>query len=802
MKRVLYTIFVLLTFQITVNAQNDGISNCLVNPNPIIFTQPDGSKITVKMHGTRLFHYIESLDGYTLVLDSKNALHYAKADAGDLIPSGVIAHESKNRDNSELSYVSVTSKHLRYSDEKANFLLGISTAMNKQDPSKPVVPSNPYLFSQRFPSKGKRHVLVLLIQFKDQDSTFSRVNFSNMLNQHGYNGTNSFADYYKANSFGNLQLDCDVFGWYTSKNNMSSYGHTNGDSYAGYLVAEAIDAAHNAGVDFSKYDNDGDGNVDGLIVVHSGVGAETSLDYKNIWSNASDLTWIGESKQYNSVTISHYTVQAEEQGSNTMNGIGVFCHEFGHLLGLPDLYNTKVTNGDYESAGVGDYDVMAGGSYLNKAATPASFCAFVKTYFKWVTPVVVNSAGPYTLKPAALNAKIYKFKTPVSNEYYLLENRYPVGFDSALPSTGLAIWHIDSKVMDPAGSAWSTYNNVESDLTDPGVYLEQADGNFQLDKNTASGGNRGDGGDLFPGSSGNTSFNDKTTPNANTWTGKNSGISIQKIAQNSDSTVTFNFGAFPSAAFAASTLSNEMCLNNTLSLVNNSNYTTSYLWDFGDSSVRDTNMAPKHNYARAGSYTIKLVAKSSAGADSSTMLMKVDALPGAQFVVTSINGGQVNITNSTVSGDNFYTWIWGDNVTNYKSTKTVSHTYKDTGIFAAQLIALNGTTQCVDTFDMNIHVATLTGIAGQYDNAYKLSVSPNPFASELVFTISLEKPAVMEIALYNSLGQKLREFKKGMFNQGMSSFDDNSFGNLNPGMYFVGINAEGQAPAFIKVIKQ
>ena len=259
MKRVLYTIFVLLTFQITVNAQNDGISNCLVNPNPIIFTQPDGSKITVKMHGTRLFHYIESLDGYTLVLDSKNALHYAKADAGDLIPSGVIAHESKNRDNSELSYVSVTSKHLRYSDEKANFLLGISTAMNKQDPSKPVVPSNPYLFSQRFPSKGKRHVLVLLIQFKDQDSTFSRVNFSNMLNQHGYNGTNSFADYYKANSFGNLQLDCDVFGWYTSKNNMSSYGHTNGDSYAGYLVAEAIDAAHNAGVDFSKYDNDGDG---------------------------------------------------------------------------------------------------------------------------------------------------------------------------------------------------------------------------------------------------------------------------------------------------------------------------------------------------------------------------------------------------------------------------------------------------------------------------------------------------------------------------------------------------------------
>ena len=806
MRRFFYTILIVLAFHISVNAQNDGISNCWVNPMPFAYTQTDGSKVTVKMIGTRLLHYIETLDGYTLMHNSGNALEYAKTSLdGDLIPSGILAHESGTRTSDELSYIGSVNKHLRYSTEKANSMLGITSSMNKQDPTKPVIPSNPYLFSQRFPQKGKRKVLVLLIQFKDQDSTFSKGNFNNMMNQHGYNNTNSFADYYRANSFDSLNLSCDVFGWYTSKNDFATYGHVNGDGTASLLVGEAVDAALAAGVDFSKYDNDGDGLVDGFIVVHSGVGAETSGNYNNIWSNASDLSYYNAARTYTSAkgvvtTISHYTVQAEEQASNTINGIGVFCHEFGHLLGLPDLYNTKLNaNNAYESAGVGDYDVMGGGSYLNSANTPASFCAWVKTYFKWVTPVNISAAGAYSLKPSANSKAIYKIRTSVSNEYFLLENRYPVGFDSSLPAHGLAIWHIDSYIMDPTNVVWNTYNQVESDLTDPGVYLEQADGKGDLD--VATGGNRGDAGDLFPGSTSNTVFNDKTTPNSITWTGKKTGINIQKITENADSTVSFNFGTFPSTSFVT-TSSGLLCTNKALALSNTSTFATSFLWNFGDGST-DTGFAPTHLYTKAGKYTITLLCKSSTGKDSTSSQVTVNASPGSAFTVSNINGGTVTFENTTAySSGNYFVQIWGDGGNGFKETKSYSHLYQDTGTFITELTTSNFNTQCYDTAQASIHIATLVGIAGQYENKYMLAAYPNPFVTNTSFSLTLEKAASLEIALYNMNGQKIRTIKKGEFNSGLNNFSETTLADLNPGIYFIGVISEGQAPSYMKIIKQ
>jgi PKD repeat protein len=355
--------------------------------------------------------------------------------------------------------------------------------------------------------------------------------------------------------------------------------------------------------------------------------------------------------------------------------------------------------------------------------------------------------------------------------------------------------------MDITNMVWYYYNAVESDLTDVGVYLEQADGRYDLDKAASSGGNRGDGGDLFPGNTSNTTFNDKTTPNALTWSGKKSGVSIQKITQNTDSTSSFNFGPYPSASFSA--MYSAICSNTSLTLTNTSVYTTSYAWNFGDSTAIDTNFSPTHTFKKAGNYTIKLLAKSSTGTDSTTMPLTVYALPGSAFTLTGVNGPTATVQNTTPSssGGNFYTWNWGDGNTNFKSTRTVTHTFKDTGLYVVELNTINNITQCSDTFKSAIHVASLTGIAGMYQNKYMLEAYPNPFANVLNFSLTLDKPAILEVAIYNLSGQKLMTLKNGSFSSGLNAFKLESISSLAAGVYFIGVSAEGQMPSMMKIIK-
>src|SRR5690606_35498447 len=133
------------------------------------------------------------------------------------------------------------------------------------------------------------------------------------------------------------------------------------------------------------------------------------------------------------------------------------------------------------------------------------------------TQLTIGINGNYTMNPASLNQnEIYQINTQNSNEYFLLENRQQTGLDTLLPGTGLAIWHINT-------SKTSMFQNqVNGDETEKGVDLEEADGNDDLDNEV----NRGDNGDLFPGSSNQRTFNDNTYPSAETYTPSNTGLQI------------------------------------------------------------------------------------------------------------------------------------------------------------------------------------------------------------------------------------------------------------------------------------
>jgi hypothetical protein len=234
--------------------------------------------------------------------------------------------------------------------------------------------------------------------------------------------------------------------------------------------------------------------------------------------------------------VNDYVIQPERLGSGIQT-IGVFAHEYGHVLGLPDLYDI-----DYSSNGIGDWGLMSGGAWgavSRPGDSPVHLCAWGKYALGWIDPVTVSEAlTNQVIAPASTHDDVYLFypnNQIDSQEYYLIENRQLIGFDAGLPGTGLAIWHIDEAKATDNNRDNSQECLPPADCTDAHyrVALIQADGLSDLE----NGNNRGDGGDLYPGTSENTSFNATTAPNSLRYDESSSHVSISDIAE-SDETIT------------------------------------------------------------------------------------------------------------------------------------------------------------------------------------------------------------------------------------------------------------------------
>ncbi len=466
------------------------------SPYPVEITQPDGSKLTIQARGDEWYHFPQTEDGYTLIKNRKGYFEYAQIDeSGELVPSGTFARNQKDRKAKEKVFLSTLPR---------------GVAPVAPGPDEEQLKSSE--LEKAFPSQGQQKLLLLLIKYPDLNSTYPSGAFYNLMNQSDYGGTGSFRDYYYTCSGHKLELAIDVVGWYTAENSYLYYGEDEGDNPARELVGEAIDAAETAGVDFSVYDNDNDGTVDNLLVVHSGPGAEEGSRTEYIWSHSWSLGYLYD-RYYDGVRINSYLMQPETR-SYGMVGIGVFCHEFGHALGLPDLYDT-----DGSSEGLGNWCLMASGLWLNQEKTPAMMSAWCREELDWVSPAVIPWPiteaynGDYTLEPSARSTEVYKILTQNSKEYFLLENMYRTGFNAYLPGSGMAIFHVNADRSDN--------DNEELKLVD----MEEADGKDGLDNKE----NRGDGGDVFPGSSHNTLFNDDSYPDSKTYDGKLTGIFVSDI---------------------------------------------------------------------------------------------------------------------------------------------------------------------------------------------------------------------------------------------------------------------------------
>jgi immune inhibitor A len=414
----------------------------------------------------------------------------------------------------------------------------------------------------------------------------------------GHPTNRTLKNYYNEVSYGQVDVVTlnmpSAMGWTQTGHGYDYYCKADGIHDNGFgpypqnaqgMVVDAV-AAVDGVVDFRNYAVGGE--VPNLFVVFAGTGAEWSGTSDIIWSHSWDLTEGTGMNGYTTddgVKINNYAVMPELGGdltgyTGTVSGpfpptVGVYAHEYGHVLGLPDQYDYG-----YESDGTDVYSLMAGGSWNRYPAdrifsgnSPAQLDAWSKYRLGFLTPVEITAATNKTLPPAETDAVAYKMVVPNSGgkEYFLFENRQWIGFDQGLQRFGphgLAIYHVDDTVFtrnywrpneaenwkEFRSEGWRKADNGE---THYGISIIQADDRWDLEQavyTAPSGGSSSTlAGDLYPGPFGKTEFSSFTKPNSSNyyfWGGSDpkygySGVTVKNIQEVVGGAITANFSFVP-----------------------------------------------------------------------------------------------------------------------------------------------------------------------------------------------------------------------------------------------------------------
>lgn len=380
-------------------------------------------------------------------------------------------------------------------------------------------------------ASGNFKILTVIVDFSDNNASAPAADFDTLIY---VDVSGTVYNYYKEVSYNTLWLTSPTWpssiGWVRAPQTYAYYVNNNygTGSYPNNtqkLVEDIVDSL-DASIDFSQYDNDTDGYVDGLIVVHAGPGAEFTGDSTDIWSHK----WQIPARLKDGVYISTFSMNPEYWSTPGDITLGVYCHELGHVFGLPDLYDT-----DGSSYGIDDWSIMAGGSWNGPSymgGSPAHPDAWSRIFLGFVTPTVPTyDQNGVSFPQVETNQSIYKLWTNGSpaNEYYLVENRQKTGYDTYIPGDGILVWHIDENKAGNTDEWWPGSGNPSHYK----VALVQADNLWEMEKKLGY----ADNGDPFPGSTANSNFSGATSPNSNSYSGTGTSVSVVNIS-NSGATMT------------------------------------------------------------------------------------------------------------------------------------------------------------------------------------------------------------------------------------------------------------------------
>ena len=512
---------------------------------PGVYTlyQPDGTFFQARIHGDEFYRMKTTTGGHAIIQDKDGWWCYAQFNSsgerinsgyriGKSVPSNIL-FESSNIPNEKLA------EKARIKRQSAN-------------DSRPSIMRKMLKANQATTKAGDQPLtkrgIIILAEFSDVKFKFKKENFVNLLTKKGYNyngATGCAVEYFDDQFGGKFQFEFEVSDIITLKNKRSHYGSNDrddNDTNPHYMIKEACEAA-DAKIDFSQYDQDGDGEVDNVFVFFAGEDEAEGFDEECIWSHAwwvkdgGGLTCVLDGKYINSYACtSELSLQSDGRSTN-ITGIGTFCHEYSHTLGLPDLYDTDYDNAGGWSAGVWlSTSLMDGGNQNNVNNTPPYYNAIEREILGLAEPIVLNKDGNYTLSPIQNNV-VYRLDTDKENEYYLFECRGKQGWDKYIGGNGLLVYHIDK--TDRYRKKWGGENTINATVSHQCADLIEADGRTdEITEATYRTAFKNISGVFFPYSSANYLTPD-STPGIRYWSGKKGEISITNI-QRSGENITFN----------------------------------------------------------------------------------------------------------------------------------------------------------------------------------------------------------------------------------------------------------------------
>jgi len=578
------------------------VSAVPANPNIHEFQQPDSSTFDGYLRGDENHAWYEDKDGYIIVNQEDWWMYDTLESYSDrqLSASQTSLDEDRrvgSSDPEEIDAIKVkdiiadqdSSSKSKSSQGSDLGLLSKSSQQSEQDLPKK---DSPRLSSS---STGTQKAIVILINFtnKTQDSSHDAVYFYNML----FNASNpySMTSYFYETSYGLLNFTGVIAGnkWYASSHTLEYYG-ANGNSGIDTgvtgtpidiyeLAREAVQLA-NPDVNFADYDLNSDGIIDHLIIIHSGYGEEqySATHPEYIWSHSWDIYPSGES--VDGKTAFSYTMNPE------FGKVGVFAHEMGHDIGLPDLYNTQSW---YSPTEVGLWDIMASGSWAgpgNDGSVPSHMSAWCKIDLGWLNPTKLNGTPKsYYVKNLENNSKAYIINNSIlaaDNEYFIVENREKVGFDAYIPNEGIVIWHIDNYYTrnDDVLSNCNRYDNTINagcDGYDGGIIPEYSSG----DINNA----------VYSSNVGKQYFNDTTTPDSiDNWF-NNTNVSIFVDSAKGNSMKVHFFGGNESNLLPSVNLSNIIS-NSRFASANLPKNITGFVTDNADGGIDNVSVYQNGSY--------------------------------------------------------------------------------------------------------------------------------------------------------------------------------------------------------------
>ena len=465
-------------------------------PGIVTVTQSDGTELNVRIYGDEHFNWLTTEDGVLLVQEGNNYYIAETTSYGTLKATSYIAHNANKRVPAEIKAI-----------KKQDLSRFRSYAIKKASPAKAMGTGNSGV--KYFPHSGSPKALVILVEFSDtpfQSREKAKNVFEHFLKgkaedalpdgYEAYTGSyakanlrnnGSVSDYFYVMSHGTYTPQFNVVGPYKLNHSSLYYGQgENDNTYA--LVSDACKAA-DKDVDFSQYDADGDGMVDLVYIIYAGYPASMSGNPNDIWPKSGT----GGFGTYDGKKVSRFGIHAElnfglelnQKNGFLLSGIGLFCHEFSHTLGLPDLYPTvdasKVDNQNPEM-----WDLMDGGEYTyNGGYWPTPYSPWEMDAMGWATPIELSDEKQtVTLKSYGKERVAYKIKGE-NNEYLLLQNIQKGGWWTGVAhvyNTGMLVWRIDYNNEDV-----NLFDNPNNTIGKPKVMIVPADGYVISDYNKGEG---------------------------------------------------------------------------------------------------------------------------------------------------------------------------------------------------------------------------------------------------------------------------------------------------------------------------